>query len=67
MPSDLLQVECNYNEKIYLSCNCGNEIYQPIEKNFENNFASIKLWWTNWNTSIFYPRIGGIILVWFKI
>jgi len=42
MPNDPFQVECNYNEKIYFSCNSGMK-YTNQSKHFEKNFASIKL------------------------
>jgi hypothetical protein len=43
MPSDLLQMECNWNEKLCFPCNNENEIYQLVDGLFEEMFLTLKL------------------------
>ncbi len=42
-----LQVEWDYNEEIYDHCNCGIDIYQPIDYYFKEGFSTLELWWNN--------------------
>ncbi len=43
MPSDLLEMECNWNEKLCFPCNDENEIYQLVDGLLKENFLALKL------------------------
>lgn len=43
MPSDLLQMECNWNEKLCFLCNNENKLYRLVDGLFEEKNLTLKL------------------------